>query len=123
MYKPVHEDSSTGATNQSPAGVEFRVNSAEVIDIGRDAIWVLLKLSFPIMMVALVVGLVVSLLQALTQLQEQTLVFVPKILAIFLALMFAMPYMLRTLADYNTELMEKVAAPDTEPNDQSDEQQ
>ncbi|MFO1242750.1 MAG: flagellar biosynthesis protein FliQ [Rickettsiales bacterium] len=98
------------------------MNSAEVIDIGRDAIWVLLKLSFPIMMVALIVGLVVSLLQALTQLQEQTLVFVPKILAIFLALMFAMPFMLRTLADFNTELMEKVAAPDTPPNDDSDEQ-
>lgn len=99
------------------------MNSAEVIDIGRDAIWVLIKLSLPVMIVALVVGLLVSLLQALTQLQETTLVFVPKILAIFLTLMFTMPFMLRTLADYNTELMEKVAAPDTPPNDDSDERQ
>ncbi|MFZ3359077.1 MAG: flagellar biosynthesis protein FliQ [Xanthobacteraceae bacterium] len=65
----------------------------EVLDVSRDAIVTLLKVSSPLMLVALIVGVVISLLQALTQIQESTLVFVPKILAIFLALLVALPFM------------------------------
>ncbi len=65
----------------------------EVMDVARDAIKTLLIVASPLMLVGLVVGVVVSLFQALTQIQETTLVFVPKIIAIFLALLIALPFM------------------------------
>jgi flagellar biosynthetic protein FliQ len=65
----------------------------EVLDVARDAIGTLLLVAAPLMLVGLVVGVAVSLLQALTQIQETTLIFVPKILAIFLALLIALPFM------------------------------
>jgi len=65
----------------------------EVLDVSRDAIETLLIVAAPLMLVGLVVGVAISLLQALTQIQEATLVFVPKILAIFVALLVALPFM------------------------------
>jgi flagellar biosynthesis protein FliQ len=65
----------------------------EVLDVAREAIVTLLLVASPLMLVGLVVGVVISLLQALTQIQESTLVFVPKILAIFLTLLVALPFM------------------------------
>jgi flagellar biosynthetic protein FliQ len=65
----------------------------EVMDVARDAIVTLLLVAAPLMLVGLIVGVAVSLLQALTQIQETTLVFVPKILAIFLAMLVALPFM------------------------------
>jgi flagellar biosynthesis protein FliQ len=65
----------------------------EVLDVARDAIMTLLIVSAPLMLVGLVVGVAISLLQALTQIQESTLVFVPKILAVFLTLLIALPFM------------------------------
>ncbi len=69
------------------------MTAAEVLDIGREAIWVLVVTAAPAMLVALVVGSVIGLLQALTQIQEATLVFVPKILCVFGALVLFMPFM------------------------------
>ena len=65
----------------------------EVLDVARDAIATLLIVAAPLMLVGLVVGVAISLLQALTQIQETTLVFIPKILAIFVALLLALPFM------------------------------
>jgi flagellar biosynthetic protein FliQ len=65
----------------------------EVLDVARDAIVTLLIVAAPLMLVGLIVGVAISLLQALTQIQETTLVFVPKILAIFIALLVALPFM------------------------------
>ena len=65
----------------------------EVLDMARQAIWVMLEASAPMMIVALLVGLVIALFQALTQVQEMTLVFVPKIVAIFLTLLISLPFM------------------------------
>jgi flagellar biosynthesis protein FliQ len=65
----------------------------EVLDVARDAIETLLIVASPLMLVGLVVGVAVSLLQALTQIQESTLVFIPKILAIFLAMLIVLPFM------------------------------
>jgi flagellar biosynthetic protein FliQ len=65
----------------------------EVLDVARDCITTLVVVSAPLMLVGLAVGVVVSLFQALTQIQEQTLVFVPKILAIFAAMLIALPFM------------------------------
>ena len=69
------------------------MSGPEVMDVARDAIETLLIVASPLMLVGLIVGVVISLLQALTQIQETTLVFVPKILAIFLALLIALPFM------------------------------
>ncbi|WP_022719732.1 flagellar biosynthesis protein FliQ [Rhodopseudomonas sp. B29] len=65
----------------------------ETLDVARDAIWTIVIVSAPLMVVGLVVGVAVSLVQALTQIQEQTLVFVPKIIAIFITLVLALPFM------------------------------
>jgi len=78
----------------------------EIIDIARDAIYTLIIVSAPLMIVGLVVGVVISLLQALTQIQEMTLVFVPKILAMFVALLLALPFM----ADALNSHMMRIAA-------------
>jgi flagellar biosynthetic protein FliQ len=64
----------------------------EVLDVSRDAIFTLVVVSSPVMLVGLAVGLAISLLQALTQIQEMTLAFVPKILAIFISLLVAAIY-------------------------------
>src|ERR1700755_3035938 len=73
------------------------MTGAETLDVARDAIWTIVVVSSPLMVVGLVVGVVVSLFQALTQIQEQTLVFVPKILAIFVTLLLALPFMADSL--------------------------
>ncbi len=69
------------------------MNGAEILDIARDALWTLLLVASPVLVVALVVGLVISLFQALTQIQEQTLTFVPKLFAIVITLLIALPFM------------------------------
>jgi flagellar biosynthesis protein FliQ len=69
------------------------MSGPEVMDVARDAIVTLLIVAAPLMLVGLIVGVAISLLQALTQIQETTLVFVPKILAIFLAMLIALPFM------------------------------
>ncbi|HEU5018374.1 MAG TPA: flagellar biosynthesis protein FliQ [Pseudolabrys sp.] len=69
----------------------------EVLDIAREAIFTLIEVSAPVMLVGLAVGVVISLLQALTQIQEMTIAFVPKILAIFIALLVTLPFMAEKL--------------------------
>ncbi len=82
----------------------------DVVDVAREAIWVLLQVASPIMLVALGVGLVVALVQALTQIQEMTLAFVPKILAIFLALIIFFPFMISTMIDLMDLITQRIAA-------------
>ncbi len=65
----------------------------EVLDVARDAIYTLILVSSPALLVGLAVGVIISLLQAVTQIQEMTLAFVPKILAIFISLLIALPFM------------------------------
>ncbi|MEQ9146377.1 MAG: flagellar biosynthesis protein FliQ [Parvibaculaceae bacterium] len=84
------------------------MTGAEVLDVGREAVVVLLKVSSPLMLVGLGVGLVIALFQALTQIQEMTLVFVPKILAIFLALIVMLPFMGTTLGTYMSFIADKI---------------
>ena len=72
---------------------EHGMTGPEVLDVARDAIVTLVLVASPLMLVGLVVGVVISLFQALTQIQEMTLVFVPKILAIFIAMLIALPFM------------------------------
>ncbi len=83
------------------------MNATDVLEVSREAIWVMLKISAPLMLVALAVGLVVSLIQALTQIQEQTLTFVPKILVLFAVFVLTIPFMSTTLIEFTRELMAK----------------
>jgi flagellar biosynthetic protein FliQ len=85
------------------------MTGAEVLDLGREAIWITLVISAPVMLVGLAVGFGVSLLQTLTQIQEQTLVFVPKILAIFLALLLFLPIMGGLLGTFTTSIFARIA--------------
>jgi flagellar biosynthetic protein FliQ len=82
----------------------------EVLDIARDGIVTLLKVASPMMIVGLVVGVAISLLQALTQIQEQTLAFVPKIILMFVSLILMLPFMSDALAAYMTRVAARIAA-------------
>lgn len=84
------------------------MESVDVVNVVRDGIKVLMIVSAPMMVTALVVGLAVSLLQALTQIQEMTLTFVPKVTAMFFVMMLALPFMLQTLQDYTDELFVRI---------------
>ena len=85
------------------------MTGGEVLDVARDAIWTIVLVSSPLMIVGLVVGVVISLVQALTQIQEMTLVFVPKILAIFITLLLALPFMADALHGHMLRLSAKIA--------------
>lgn len=83
---------------------------ADTIDFAREAIWVLLEIAAPAMLTALVVGLAIGLLQALTQIQEMTLVFVPKIIAIFFVLLIALPFAGEAMYGLMTDIATRIAA-------------
>jgi flagellar biosynthesis protein FliQ len=86
------------------------MTGAEVLDIGREAIWLTVIIAAPVMLIGLAVGFAVSLLQTLTQIQEQTLVFVPKILSIFVALLLFLPIMGGLLGRFTEDVFARVAA-------------
>lgn len=84
------------------------MNAADVIEVAQDAIWVIIMVAGPIMLIALAVGLAVALFQALTQIQEMTLTFVPKIIAIFVSLLIFLPYMGDTLGAFMERIAERI---------------
>ena len=86
------------------------MDAASTIDFARSAILVLLEIIAPSMLTALVVGLGIGLLQAVTQIQEQTLVFVPKIVAIFLVLLLALPFAGAAMSGLMTDIAGRIAA-------------
>ena len=85
------------------------MDESAVLEVGRDAVIVMLKISAPIMLISLIVGLVISLFQALTQIQEMTLTFVPKMLVVFISLLLLAPFMLHTLIDFTEQLMSRMS--------------
>ncbi|SOB93086.1 flagellar biosynthetic protein FliQ [Ureibacillus xyleni] len=76
-----------------------------VISIAERAIWIVLIVSGPLLIVALVTGLLVSIFQATTSIQEQTLAFVPKIVAVFIALIFFAPFMISQMINYVSDIL------------------
>jgi flagellar biosynthetic protein FliQ len=86
------------------------VNGTEAIDIGRESIYVMLKIGAPIMLLALAVGLAIALFQALTSIQEMTLTFVPKIIVIFVGVMLMLPFMLSSLTNFSQEIFDRIVA-------------
>jgi len=86
------------------------MNATEVLDVAREAVLVMLKVGAPILIPALVIGLIIALFQALTQIQEMTLTFVPKIVVVVLSLMLLMPFMLGTLVAFGQSIMDRIVA-------------
>ncbi len=86
------------------------MTGAEALDIARESIWILIIVSAPVMLVALAVGAGIGLLQALTQIQEATIVFVPKIIAVFLVILLMLPFMAQQLSRYATEIFARIGA-------------
>ena len=86
------------------------MTEAELIDVAREAMIVMLKVAAPSLLVGLAIGLVISLFQALTQIQEMTLTFVPKLVLVFLTLLLFLPFMLHTLTDFTRSVMDRAIA-------------
>lgn len=90
------------------------MNEAEVIGTVREAIWVMLKLAGPLLIVGLVVGVLISLFQAITQIQEMTLAFIPKMVLVFGVTILLLPYMMETLGGFTHSLSDKIIQIGTE---------
>lgn len=84
------------------------MNETEIVDLAREAIMLTLVISTPVMLIGLIVGVVIALIQALTQIQEMTLVFVPKIIAIFAAIFVLFPAFISVMDGFMKEIADKI---------------
>lgn len=85
------------------------MTGAELLDLSREAFWVAILVAGPAMLAGLLVGLAIALVQALTQVQEMTLVFVPRIIVMFLVIALTLPFMGSTLGRFATKLFTIIA--------------
>ncbi|MEX2617756.1 MAG: flagellar biosynthesis protein FliQ [Alphaproteobacteria bacterium] len=85
------------------------MTEVQALDFASEAIWTILKVGMPIMLIALVVGLIIALFQALTQIQEMTLTFVPKIIVVFLSLLVFLPFILDTMQVFMQGVADRIA--------------
>ncbi len=86
------------------------MNEVEILDISREAIFTLLKVVTPVLLLALFIGLIIGIFQALTQIQEMTLAFVPKIIGVFVALIILFPFMLNQMRNLSETLFDKIVS-------------
>jgi flagellar biosynthesis protein FliQ len=84
------------------------MDGSEILEIARDAIVVMLMVGAPLMIVALIVGVSISLLQALTQIQEMTITFVPKILIMLVSFLLLLPFMAATLDSFTRRILDRI---------------
>jgi flagellar biosynthetic protein FliQ len=84
------------------------MNEAEIIEICREAIWVMIKVMGPLMLAGLIVGVIVSLFQAVTQINEPALPFIPKLLVIFGLTIWLLPFMMATLGGFTQTLTDRI---------------
>lgn len=84
------------------------MSESQFIDLLQNAVWLVIILSAPLLVVNLVVGLAISIFQAVTQIQESTLTFVPKVLASFLVLVLAGPWMTQMVVDYSQRIFHQL---------------
>ena len=80
------------------------ITEGQIMDIARDALFLIIKVAAPLLLISLIIGLIVSIFQTVTSIQEQTLTFVPKIVAVFLGMMLVGGWMLDELSNFMTEL-------------------
>jgi flagellar biosynthetic protein FliQ len=85
------------------------MDEVAVLEVGRDALVVILKASGPIMLSGLLIGLLIALFQALTTIQEMTLTFVPKIIVIFIAIVVFLPFMMTTVIEFANSLFDRIS--------------
>lgn len=81
------------------------MDAQQAVDLGREAIWIALLIGAPVLLAGMVVGLAIGLLQALTQVQEQSVAFVPKILVMVLTLSLTLPWLIARMVQYSSELI------------------
>ena len=86
------------------------MTEVELIELARESMVVMLKVAAPPLLAGLVIGLTISLFQALTQIQEMTLTFVPKVVAVFVTLLIFLPFMLHTLIDFTHLVLDRAIA-------------
>lgn len=86
------------------------MNEVEILDISREAVFTLLKIVTPVLLVALFVGLIIGIFQALTQIQEMTLAFVPKIICVFFAIIILFPFMVNQMRMLSETLFDKITS-------------
>ena len=84
------------------------MNPSDAIELGREALWTTLMIGAPVLVSGMTVGLMIGLFQALTQIQEQTVAFVPKIVAMVVALSISLPWLMTRLLQYSIELIEQI---------------
>lgn len=84
------------------------MNENIIMDIARQTLWLIIKVSAPMLLTSLVVGLIVSVLQTVTSIQEQTLTFVPKLIAVFLVIMIFGNWMMSEIRDYAVDLITNI---------------
>ena len=80
------------------------ITQGQVLDIARDALYTIITVSAPLLLISLIVGLVVSIFQTVTSIQEQTLTFIPKIIAVFVGMILCGSWMLNLLSDFMVKL-------------------
>lgn len=86
------------------------MTGGEALDLAREATWVLVVMAGPVMIIGLIVGVAIGILQALTQIQESTLVFVPKILAVFASVILLLPFMAAAMSGLMGTIVERIIA-------------
>ncbi|MBF0562126.1 MAG: flagellar biosynthesis protein FliQ [Alphaproteobacteria bacterium] len=86
------------------------MNETEVLEVTREAILLLIKITAPVLLMGMVIGLIISIFQTVTSIQESTLAHVPKLLVVFLSLIFFGPYMLRELTVFTHTLFDRIVA-------------
>lgn len=86
------------------------MNDLTVVEIGKEAIYTLLIITTPLLIAAMMIGLIIGLIQTLTQVQEMTLVFVPKILLVFIGLLFLLPFMIEQMRAFSNGIFDRIVA-------------
>lgn len=86
------------------------MNEIAVVEVGREALWVILLTAGPIMGAGLLIGLAIALFQALTTIQEMTLTFVPKIIVIFVTIIIFLPFMMTEVVEFSRKLFDRMIA-------------
>ncbi len=84
------------------------MTAGEVLQLGQEALWVILKIGLPMMLTALIIGLIISFIQALTQIQEMTLSFVPKIVGMFIVMLVLFPYFGSVMQGFTHQIFDQI---------------
>ncbi len=84
------------------------MDTSTILDLGREGLLIMLEVSGPVMLTAVVVGLVISIGQAVTQIQDQTISFVPKIIMMVLAVLYTLPWVTALMVEYSTNLIRDI---------------